>query len=158
MSSPWRNTSPAGKSRPFASTRRIHRPLRHRCFLALSGRVELDVGQSSCRLATFVRDNNKALAGLRPSCELSAWRACNEKDNMARLTLFHGGVTGFEIGGFILPPCETGEDGSGWSNRFYMTTDLNCALATRRSPKTSTVAFQREDPDRPCAATFSQGM
>jgi hypothetical protein len=49
-----------------------------------------------------------------------------------RLTLFHGGVAGLEIGGFILPPEETGRSGSGWSHRVYMTTDLLQAVFAAR--------------------------
>ena len=46
--------------------------------------------------------------------------------------LFHGGVAGLEISGFILPPDETGRDGSGWSNRVYLTTDLLEAVFAAR--------------------------
>jgi hypothetical protein len=45
---------------------------------------------------------------------------------------FHGGVPNLAIGGYILPPCETGHDGGGRDDRVYLTIDLlqaiNCAL------------------------------
>jgi hypothetical protein len=50
----------------------------------------------------------------------------------AQRALFHGGVAGLEIGGFILPPDETGRAGSGWSHRVYLTTDLLQAVFAAR--------------------------
>jgi hypothetical protein len=48
---------------------------------------------------------------------------------------FHGGVAGLKVGGFILPPRETGQGHPYESDdRVYMTTDLvqavNCAMIT----------------------------
>jgi hypothetical protein len=50
----------------------------------------------------------------------------------AQRALFHGGVAGLEIGGFVLPPDETGRAGSGWSHRVYVTTDLRQAVFAAR--------------------------
>jgi hypothetical protein len=50
----------------------------------------------------------------------------------AQRALFHGGVAGLEIGGFILPPDETGRSGSGWFHRVYLTTDLLQAVFAAR--------------------------
>jgi hypothetical protein len=53
-----------------------------------------------------------------------------------RRVVFHGGVGDLPVGGFILPPCETGyPDAAGREDRVYVTTDLmqaiNCARIMR---------------------------
>ena len=48
-----------------------------------------------------------------------------------RRVFFHGGVGDLPVGGFILPPCETGYPNGDREDRVYVTTDLmqaiNCA-------------------------------
>ncbi len=43
---------------------------------------------------------------------------------MSTRRYFHGGVPNLKIGGYILPPCETGRGGAGLLDRVYITTDV----------------------------------
>ena len=49
-----------------------------------------------------------------------------------RFPFFHGGVPNLAIGGYILPPCETGHSAAGRDHLVYFTIDIlqaiNCAL------------------------------
>jgi hypothetical protein len=45
-----------------------------------------------------------------------------------RRYFFHGGVPNLEVGGYILPPCETGYDTGARDDRVYVTTDLLQAI------------------------------